>query len=122
MLDGRTAITLQIEVTMWSQDATQQRNTSLDEIDSDPDFDDDYADPDFENDFTDLNLNDDYTDDYDFGVSDDGLDDDDSEAKDVSADDVAVSGIRSCKECRNQNRCANYLKRNANCTREGKRS
>ena len=98
MLDGRTAITLQIEVTMWSQDATQQRNTSLDEIDSDPDFDDDYADPDFENDFTDLNLNDDYTDDYDFGVSDDGLDDDDSEAKDVSADDVAVSGIRSCKE------------------------
>ena len=127
MLDGRVAITLQIEVTMWSQDATQQRNTSLDEIDSNPDFDDDYADPDFEDDFSDLNLNDDYTDDFDFGVSDDGwdddgLDEDDSEAKDVSADGVTVSSIHSCKECRNQNRCANYLKRNANCTREGKRS
>ena len=90
---------------MWSQDATQQRNTSLDEIDSDPDFDDEYADPDFEDDFSGLDL-----------------DDDDSETKDVSADDVAVSGIRSCKEYRNQNRCANYFKRNANYTREGKRS
>lgn len=105
MLDWRAAITLQIELTMWSQDATQQRNTSLNEIDSDSDFDDDYADPDFEDDFSDLDL-----------------DDDDSVAKDVSANDVAVPGIRSCKECRNQNRCANYLKRNANCTREGKRS
>ena len=105
MLDGRAAITLQIEKTMWSQDATQQRNTSLNEIDSDSDFDDDYADPDFEDDFSDLDL-----------------DDDDSKAKDVCADGVAVSGIRNCKECRNQNHCANYLKRNANCTREGRRS
>ena len=127
MLDGRAAITLQIEETMWSQDATQQRNTSLDEIESDRNFDDDYTDPDFEDDFSVLNLNDDHTDDYDFvvfddGWDDDGLDDDDSEAKDVSADGVTVSGIHSYKECRKQNRCASYLKRNATCTREGKLS
>ena len=127
MPDGRAAITFQIEETMCSHDAKQQSNLYLDEIDSGPDFDDDYTDPDFEDNFSDLDLDDDYLDDYDFGFSDDwwdddGLDDDVSEANDLSADDVAVSGIRRCKECRNQNRCACYLKCYANCTREGKRS
>lgn len=122
MPDGRAAITFQIEETMCSHDAKQQSNAYLNEIDSDSDFDDDYTDPDLEDDISDLDLDDDYLDDYDFGVFDDDLDDDDSEEKGVSVDDVTVSGICSCKECGKQNRCVSYLKRNADCMREGKRS
>lgn len=105
MPDGRAAITFQIEETMCSHDAKQQSNAYLNEIDSDSDFDDDYTDPDLEDDISDLDL-----------------DDDDSEEKGVSVDDVTVSGICSCKECGKQNRCVSYLKRNADCMREEKRS
>lgn len=116
--DGRASITFQIEETMCSHDAKQQSNAYLDENDSDPDFDDDYtdpdfeedyADPDFEDDFCDLDFDDDDRDAFDEDWEDADTDDESPEDSDDNLDRVVVYSNRSCKECRNQNRCTNYL-------------
>lgn len=107
--DGRAAITFQIEETMCSHDAKQQSSTYLDEIDSDPDFGDDYTDPDFEDDFGDPDFDDDDRDAFDEDWEDADTDDESPEDNDDNLDRIVVYSNRSCKECRNQNRCTNYL-------------